>query len=96
MPPSPVSSVNNRELWTHILRRSATKVTYVLQDLIKEAILTLKERGGSSPAAIKKVIGQKHPSLPAGWEKVTALQLKRLTAAGKLVKVPPYFTALMS
>jgi histone H1/5 len=57
------------------------------QDIIKEAILSLKERSGSSPAAIKKYIGQKYPTLPAGWEKVTALQLKRLTAAGKLLKV---------
>lgn len=68
----------------------------MLQVLIKEAILSLKERGGSSPAAIKKVIGQKHPSLPAGWEKVTALQLKRLTAAGKLVKVGLLFSPCIS
>jgi hypothetical protein len=31
-------------------------------DLVKESILALKERGGSSLAAIKKFIGSKYPT----------------------------------
>jgi hypothetical protein len=57
------------------------------QAMVKEAITTLKERSGSSLPAIKKVMSAKHPSLPAGWEKVLNLQLKKLTESKKLVKV---------
>ena len=49
--------------------------------------MTLKERSGSSLPAIKKVMSAKHPSLPAGWEKVLNLQLKKLSESKKLVKV---------
>ena len=54
--------------------------------LIKEAISALKERNGSSLAAITKYVGEKH-NLPGPWKKTLSLQLKRLTEAGKLVKV---------
>lgn len=54
--------------------------------MIKEAITTLKERNGSSVPAIKKVVSSKH-TLPAGWEKVLNLQLKKLSDSKKLVKV---------
>jgi histone H1/5 len=63
-------------------------------DLVKEAIVSLKERGGSSIPAIKKYIAAKYPSLPAGWEKTLSVQLKRLVDGGKLVKVNPVQDAL--
>ena len=56
------------------------------QALIKEAISALKDRNGSSLAAITKYVGEKH-NLPGPWKKTLSLQLKRLTTAGKLVKV---------
>ena len=60
--------------------------------LIKEAIVALKERTGSSPAAIKKYIGEHHKKdLKPGWEKVLSTQLRNNVKSGKLVKVgcPP-------
>ena len=62
--------------------------------MIKDALLALKERNGSSPAALKKKIGEQHPSLPAGWEKVLSTQLRNLVKSGKLVKVGPPRRAL--
>ncbi len=56
------------------------------QALIQEAISGLKDRNGSSLAAITKYVGEKH-NLPGPWKKTLSLQLKRLTVAGKLVKV---------
>ena len=55
--------------------------------MVKDALLALKERNGSSPAALKKKIGEQHPSLPTGWEKVLSTQLRNLVKSGKLVKV---------
>ncbi|KAG6507369.1 hypothetical protein ZIOFF_032711 [Zingiber officinale] len=56
--------------------------------MIKEAILTLKERMGSSPYAIAKAMEDKHKAhLPANFRKMLLLQLKKLAAAGKLAKV---------
>lgn len=40
---------------------SAPKMTYF--DLLKEAIVALKERSGSSPQAIKTFIVSKYPSV---------------------------------
>jgi len=54
--------------------------------MIKEAIVTLKERNGSSRPALKKFIGNKY-NLPAGWEKKLGLYLKKLTDKGELVQV---------
>ncbi|CAI5478120.1 unnamed protein product [Closterium sp. Yama58-4] len=59
--------------------------------MVKEAIVALKERTGSSVPAIAKYIAQKHPDLPANWKKTLAIQLKNLTKAGKLVKVKASF-----
>ncbi|XP_042391946.1 histone H1-like [Zingiber officinale] len=57
-------------------------------EMIKEAILTLKERMGSSPYAIAKAMEDKHKAhLPANFRKMLLLQLKKLAAAGKLAKV---------
>lgn len=55
-------------------------------DMIKEALVTLKERNGSSQQALKKFIGGKY-KLPQGWEKTLSVQLKRLVEDGKLVRV---------
>ena len=55
--------------------------------MVKDALLALKERNGSSPAALKKKIGEQHPGLPTGWEKVLSTQLRNLVKSGKLVKV---------
>lgn len=59
--------------------------------MVKEAILALKERTGSSLPAITKFIAQKHPNLPANWKRTLSVQLKNLTKAGKLVKVKASF-----
>ncbi|KAK9865253.1 hypothetical protein WJX84_009966 [Apatococcus fuscideae] len=56
-------------------------------ELVKEAIVSLKDRNGSSQQAIRKFVGDKHPHLPQGWEKTLSLQLKRLAEGGKLNKV---------
>eukprot|EP00803_Ostreobium_quekettii_P009777 evm.model.scf_316.6 EVM.evm.TU.scf_316.6 scf_316:87176-88265(+) len=55
-------------------------------EMIAEAIASLKDRGGSSLAAIKKYVGSKH-SLPDGWDKKLSYFLKKMTAEGKLTKV---------
>ena len=58
------------------------------EGLIKEAILALKERTGSSLPAIKKYISGHHSAdTKPNWESVLSQQLKRLTASGKLIKV---------
>ncbi|GAX72590.1 hypothetical protein CEUSTIGMA_g46.t1 [Chlamydomonas eustigma] len=66
-------------------------VSYV--DLVKEAIVTLKERSGSSVAAIKKAIEAKGvaKALGAGWEKRLFLSIKAMVKSGKLVKVKASF-----
>lgn len=55
-------------------------------DIVKDALVSLKERNGSSVAAIRKFITGKY-TLPTGWEKVLSVQLKKLVASGKIVKV---------
>jgi len=54
-------------------------------DLIKEAILALKERSGSSPAAIKAYLAKQHPTITIDHRFLAAL--KSGVAAGKLIKV---------
>ncbi|XP_006298649.2 histone H1 [Capsella rubella] len=56
--------------------------------MIKEALMALKEKNGSSPYAIAKKIEEKHkPSLPESFRKTLSLQLKNSEAKGKLVKI---------
>lgn len=56
--------------------------------MIKEAIMALKEKGGSSPYAIAKYMEEKHKSvLPVNFRKMLALQLKNQAARGKLIKI---------
>ncbi|KAK1433604.1 hypothetical protein QVD17_10516 [Tagetes erecta] len=56
-------------------------------DMIKDAILSLKERTGSSQYAIAKFIKEKQENLPVKFKTVLLIQLRRLVAIGKLVKV---------
>lgn len=56
--------------------------------MIKEAVLALNEKSGSSPYAIAKYMEDKHKAvLPANFRKILALQLKNSAAKGKLIKV---------
>ncbi|WOK95196.1 hypothetical protein Cni_G03903 [Canna indica] len=60
--------------------------------MIKEAILSLNEKTGSSPYAIAKFMEEKHKGvLPPNFKKVLAVQLRNFTAKGKLVKVKASF-----
>ena len=55
--------------------------------MVSQALTSLKERSGSSLPAIKKFIGATFKGLPANWEKVLSVQLRKLALAGKLVRV---------
>lgn len=58
------------------------------EGFIKDAIVALKERTGSSLPAIKKYISSHNKEhLKGSWESQLNQSLKRLTASGKLVKV---------
>ncbi|KAF9618903.1 hypothetical protein IFM89_002898 [Coptis chinensis] len=60
--------------------------------MIKEALLALKEKGGSSPYAIAKYMEEKHKEvLPANFKKMLAVQLKNNVVKGTLVKVKASF-----
>ncbi|KAF3506853.1 hypothetical protein F2Q69_00001409 [Brassica cretica] len=61
------------------------------EEMIKDAITTLKERTGSSQYAIQKFIEEKEKSLPPTFRKLLLVNLKRLVAAEKLVKVKGSF-----
>jgi hypothetical protein len=54
-------------------------------DLIKEAILALKDRTGSSPAAIKTYLAKQHPTITLDHQFSRAL--KNGVSAGTLIKV---------
>ncbi|KAK8712707.1 hypothetical protein V6N13_147937 [Hibiscus sabdariffa] len=56
-------------------------------DMISNAILSLKERTGSSQYAIAKFIEEKYKQLPPNFRKLLLVQLKKFVASGKLVKV---------
>ncbi|KAJ0589349.1 putative linker histone H1/H5, domain H15, winged helix-like DNA-binding domain superfamily [Helianthus annuus] len=60
-------------------------------EMIKDAIVSLKERTGSSSQAIGKFIEGKYKNLPANYKKLLATQLKKNAADGKLVKVKASF-----
>jgi histone H1/5 len=56
--------------------------------MIKEALLALDEKSGSSPYAIAKYMEEKHKlELPSNYEKILGLQLKNSAARGKLIKI---------
>ncbi|NP_001296617.1 histone H1-like [Cicer arietinum] len=60
-------------------------------EMITEAIVSLKERTGSSQHAITKFIEEKHKDLSPTFRKLILLHLKKSVAAGKLVKVKGSF-----
>ncbi|CAL9172412.1 unnamed protein product [Musa hybrid cultivar] len=61
-------------------------------EMIKEAILALNEKTGSSAYAIAKFMEEKHKGvLTPNYKKVLAVQLRNFTAKGKLVKVKASF-----
>ena len=56
--------------------------------MIKEVLLALNERSGSSPYAIEKYMEEKHKDvLPLNCKKILGLQLKNSTVRGKLIKI---------
>ncbi|ESW29933.1 hypothetical protein PHAVU_002G110800 [Phaseolus vulgaris] len=56
--------------------------------MIKEALVALNEKGGSSPYAIAKYMEEKHKAvLPANFKKILGLQLKNQATRGNLVKI---------
>ena len=56
--------------------------------MIKEALLALDEKSGSSPYAIAKHMEEKHKAvLPANFKKILSLQLKNSVAKGNLIKI---------
>ncbi|KAK8487847.1 hypothetical protein V6N11_047404 [Hibiscus sabdariffa] len=57
------------------------------EEMIRDAISSLKERMGSSQYAIAKFIEEKHKQLPGNFKKFLLFHLKRFVAAGKLIKV---------
>ena len=60
--------------------------------MIKEALVALQEKSGSSSYAIAKYMEEKHKAvLPANYKKMLALQLKNFTAKGKLIKIKASF-----
>ncbi|KAM7269884.1 hypothetical protein ACFE04_025381 [Oxalis oulophora] len=61
-------------------------------DMITDAIVTMKERTGSSQYAINKFIEDKYSKqLPSNFKKLLLVRLKKLVADGKLVKVKNSF-----
>ncbi|KAA8527711.1 hypothetical protein F0562_035420 [Nyssa sinensis] len=60
-------------------------------EMIKEAIVALKERTGSSQYAIAKFIEEKQKDLPSNFKRLLLVQLKKLVASGKLTKVKHSF-----
>jgi len=56
--------------------------------MIKDALVALNEKGGSSPYAIAKYMEKKDKAvLPTNFKKILDVQLKNQAARGKLVKV---------
>ncbi|XP_077246498.1 histone H1-3 [Tasmannia lanceolata] len=60
--------------------------------MIKEALIALNEKSGSSVHAITKYMEEKHKAvLPENYKKMLSLQLKNCTARGKLIKIRASF-----
>ncbi|GMY17026.1 histone H1-like [Fagus crenata] len=61
-------------------------------EMISEAILTLKDRTGSSQQAIAKFIEDKYKQvLPTNFKKVLSVQLKKFVKSERLVKIKNSF-----
>lgn len=59
--------------------------------MINDAIVSLKEKSGSSQYAIAKFIEEKHKQLPSNFKKLLLQNLKKSVASGKLAKVKGSF-----
>ncbi|RZC66210.1 hypothetical protein C5167_009898 [Papaver somniferum] len=60
--------------------------------MIKESLLALNEKAGSSPYAIAKYMEEKHKDvLPANYKKMLGVQLKNCVANQKLIKIKASF-----
>jgi len=67
-------------------KKSTSHPAYL--EMIGEAITSLKDRTGSSQYAIAKFIEDKHKAqLAPNFKKLLLVQLKKLTAGGKLTKI---------
>ncbi|GFY93952.1 histone H1-3 [Actinidia rufa] len=56
--------------------------------MMKDVLMALNEKSGSSPYAIAKFMEQKFSAvLPANFRKILGLQLKNSVAKGKLIKI---------
>ncbi|KAK2401628.1 histone H1 [Trifolium repens] len=71
--------------------KSSTVSHPTYEEMIKEAIVTLKEKTGSSQIAIAKFIEEKHKNLSPNFKKLLLQALKKNVASGKLVKVKSSF-----
>ncbi|WJX12051.1 hypothetical protein P8452_02590 [Trifolium repens] len=71
--------------------KSSTASHPTYEEMIKEAIVTLKEKTGSSQIAIAKFIEEKHKNLSPNFKKLLLQALKKNVASGKLVKVKGSF-----
>ena len=58
--------------------------------MVKAAIVSLKDRSGSSTQAIAKYLAATY-KLPDGWKKVLSTQVKKMAASAKLLKVKDSF-----
>ncbi|GAV74360.1 Linker_histone domain-containing protein [Cephalotus follicularis] len=66
--------------------KTATHPPYF--QMIKEALLAINEKNGSSPYAIAKYMEENHKAiLPVNFKKMLGLQLKNSAARGKLIKI---------
>ncbi|KAI5419086.1 hypothetical protein KIW84_043325 [Lathyrus oleraceus] len=61
------------------------------EEMIKDAIVSLKEKNGSSQYAIVKFIKEKQKQLPGNFKKLLLQNLKKNVAFGKLAKVKGSF-----
>ncbi|XP_020594961.1 histone H1-like, partial [Phalaenopsis equestris] len=67
-------------------RAPATHPPYI--KMIQEAIISLKEKTGSSQYAITKFIEENHKDhIPPNFKKLLLFHLRKLTSTGKLIKV---------
>ncbi|KAK1321178.1 hypothetical protein QJS10_CPA03g02141 [Acorus calamus] len=98
VPPPQAAVEKKKKVATKAKKPAATKAAAAAQShppyfqMIKEALLALHEKSGSSPYAIAKHMEENHKgALPENYKKMLGLQLKNFTAKGKLVKVKASF-----
>ncbi|PWA52140.1 histone H1 [Artemisia annua] len=79
--PSPPTVIHSKAKKSLAVRKHPP----ILQ-MVRDAIVTLKERNGSSRYAIQKFIEEKHKDLPANFKKMLLNHLEKLVASDKLVR----------